>query len=214
MAKKKKTSKDTEPAPKCCYETGPCKLMAEFSHGGAADRGKGIFAMSNIVNMRTMTTKFYHKGFFFRSEYTEKAGVMLNFCPWCGADLEKWLMAFAAEWEADAKAWDRKHPEAGEKRAKAKAEHEKERREFLDNLDPKVREALKKLSDRQKEALQEAWMRDGRYVHGSPHVHFNTVESICRPDRKLVSKGRTLNKFGIRVRDAAQEIPSGYSLSA
>ena len=213
MAKKKK-AKDSEPNLTCSYENGPCKLMAKFSHGGAADRGKGIFSMSNVVNMRTMTTKFYHKGFFFRSEYTEKAGVMLNFCPWCGADLGTWMNAFAKAWEADAKEWDKKHPEADAKRAKAKVEHEKERREFLDNLDPKVREALGKLSDRQKEALQESWMRDGQFMRGAPHVHPNTVESICRPDRKLVSKGKKLSKFGLRVRDAAQEIPTGYALSA
>lgn len=195
---------------KCSYEDGPCEAMARYAHPGAADRGKGIFAMSNIMNVRTLSAKMYHKGFFFRSDYTEKNGIMLYYCPWCGADLGKWYEAFAKDFNADADAFDKKHPDAGEKRAKAKTKFEKERQEFIDKLDPEVRDALRKLNEKQREALLESWMRDGRFLHGAPGVHPNTVESICRKDRGLVSKGRTLNDFGIKVRKAAQEIPSGY----
>lgn len=211
MPRKSKKPKFPE---KCNYKDGPCESMAKFAHGGAADRGKGIFAMSNIMNMRTMQGKMYHKGFFFRSDYTEKAGVMLNYCPWCGADLMEWLKAFAAEFNADTEAWDKKHPQADEKRAKAKADFEKERQEFIDNLDPKVWAAIKKLSNRQQEVLLEAWNSDGKFIHGMPGVRYSTVDSICNSDRKLVTKGRTLNAFGKKVRTALQEIPSGYSLAA
>lgn len=200
---------------KCDYKTGACeglKQMLSYDNGG---RGKGIIALSNIVNMRN-PGKMYHKGFFLRSDATKtkdgkNPGVMLDFCPWCGADLREWLRQAQAEFKADAEAFDKKHPDYDEKRAKAKAEYEKERQEFLDKLDPEVRKALKKLSENQQIALLEAWLDDGRYVHGAPGVHANTIESIRNPERKLVDKGR-LTAFGKKVRTAAREIPSGYMI--
>lgn len=188
---------------KCSYKDGPCRLMAEFSHPGNSPQGKGIFAMSNVVNMNNLG-KVYHKGFFFRSDCTEKNGVMLNFCPWCGADLGKWLSEFYDEFDADDAAWKKANPHAEEKRAKKEARFKKERQEFLDGLEPEIKTVLTNLSEKQREALNEAWTEDGRFLNGSG-VHHKTIESICNPDRGLVSKGRKLNTFGIKVREAAQE---------
>lgn len=198
---------------KCDYKTGACKGMRDLSSYDNGGRGKGIIAASNIVNVRVMG-KMFHKGFFLRSEGTKDAGhkngVMLNFCPWCGADLQEWHRQFREEFEAEAKKFDEKNPDYEERKAKAKAEFEKERQEFLDQLDPEVRKALTKLTYKQQEALQEAWVEDGRFLNGTD-VRHNTIESIKNPDRKLVSKGR-LTTFGKKVREAAQEIPSGYML--
>lgn len=198
---------------KCDYKTGPCEGMRKLSGFDNGGRGTGIVALSNVINIRALG-KTYHKGFCLRSEATKaeghKGGVMLNYCPWCGADLQEWYRQFAEDFNAEAKAFDEANPDYDERKAKAKAEFEKERQEFLDGLDPEVRKALTKLSYKQQEALQEAWMEDGRFLHGTG-AHHSTIESIKNPDRKLVAKGR-LTPFGKKVREAAQEIPSGYAL--
>lgn len=78
---------------KCSYENGPCELMQKFARGSDDNtpRAKGIFAFDNLVNMKDPQSKRHHAGFFFRDpETTGKQGVMLNFCPWCGANLEAW----------------------------------------------------------------------------------------------------------------------------
>ena len=195
----------------CDYKSGPCKGMKELCSYDNGGRGKGIIAADNIMNIRVMG-KMFHKGFFLRSEGTKEAGhkngVMLNFCPWCGADLQEWHHQFREEFEAEATKFDKANPDHDKRKAKAKAEFEKEREEFLEKLDPEVRKALKKLSYKQQEALLEAWMDDGRFLHGTG-VHHNTVESIRNPERKLVSKGR-LTPFGKKVRQAARDVPSGY----
>jgi hypothetical protein len=85
---------------KCSHETGPCKLMAKFARGGAdtSPRAKGIFAFDNLVNTKDPTAEFHHAGFFFRDpDTTGTRGVMLNFCPWCGGDLEAWTEAALAK---------------------------------------------------------------------------------------------------------------------
>lgn len=74
--------------------------MQKFAQSGegSGPRSKGLFAFTNLVNMKDPGRKFHHAGFFFRDpETTGTKGVMLNFCPWCGGDLEAWTNAALAE---------------------------------------------------------------------------------------------------------------------
>lgn len=84
---------------KCSYEDGPCALMAKYHRGGqgTSPRSKGLFSLNNFMTLKK-PGKFFHAGFFFRDpELTTGKGVMLNFCPWCGGNLEAWTNAALAD---------------------------------------------------------------------------------------------------------------------
>lgn len=88
---------------KCSYEVGPCIGMQNHSHGSDSGKRAGIFALDNRVVLTDPKMRMFHMGFTFKGSPDKrvgKAGVMLNFCPWCGADLGVWLAAFRADIDA------------------------------------------------------------------------------------------------------------------
>lgn len=89
-----------EPNLKCSYEVGPCIGMDNHSHGPESFKRSGIFALSNRCVVTDPKIRMFHMGFAFKGspdKRVPKAGVMLNFCPWCGADLMIWLDAYRAD---------------------------------------------------------------------------------------------------------------------
>lgn len=85
---------------KCSYENGPCINMANNSHDPESTKRSGIFALSNRIVMHDPNLKFFHMGFALKGSpdpRVPKAGVMLNFCPWCGEDLMKWLESYRSD---------------------------------------------------------------------------------------------------------------------
>lgn len=93
----------SEPNLKCSYETGPCVHMEANSHGPDSRKRAGIFALSNRVVMSDPKVRMFHMGFALKGSPDPKvgnAGVVLNFCPWCGADLGEWLAAYRKDIDA------------------------------------------------------------------------------------------------------------------
>jgi hypothetical protein len=89
-----------EPNLKCSYEAGACIGMDNHSHGPESSKRAGIFALSNRVVMSDPKFRMFHMGFVLKGSpdfRVGKPGVMLNFCPWCGADLMAWLEAYTAD---------------------------------------------------------------------------------------------------------------------
>jgi hypothetical protein len=88
---------------KCSYDVGPCIGMESHSRGPDSTKRAGIFALSNRVVMSDPFGRRFHMGFALRGSPDErvgKAGVLLNYCPWCGADLMAWLDAYQADIKA------------------------------------------------------------------------------------------------------------------
>lgn len=82
---------------KCSYEVGPCIGMQNHSRGSNSTKRAGIFALDNRVVLTDPKFRMFHMGFALRGSPDKrvgKAGVILNFCPWCGADLGEWLAAY------------------------------------------------------------------------------------------------------------------------
>ncbi len=86
-----------EPNLKCSYAAGPCVGMDNHSHDSWSTKRAGIFALDNRVVLSDPSMRTFHAGFTLKGSpdaRVPKAGVMLNFCPWCGADLMEWLAAY------------------------------------------------------------------------------------------------------------------------
>lgn len=198
---------------KCSYKN-PCHGMASYASANeSSGNAKGLFSLENMMNIKTGT--MYHVGFFIRGSRTPKNGIMLNFCPFCGVDLDKeWYAKARAEHDAAIAKYDQKNPSHDEKWARAKKLFKKEQRAYYESLDPSVKKTLKKLSEPQRLALLESYTSEGKFLHGAPGVSWSTLESLEREDRGLMEKGRRrLNKFGLQVREAARGVPQGYSLN-
>lgn len=91
---------DADPNLKCSYEDGPCIAMQNHAHGSDSGKRSGIVALDNRVVLHDPKFRFFHMGFALRGSpdpRVARRGVMLNFCPWCGADLEEWLAAYQAD---------------------------------------------------------------------------------------------------------------------
>lgn len=88
----------SEPNLKCSYPT-PCIGMDNHALPNDSRKG-GIHALDNRVVLTDPSQRMFHMGFALRPSphpNAGKAGVMLNFCPWCGGDLMAWLEAFRAD---------------------------------------------------------------------------------------------------------------------
>lgn len=88
---------------KCSYQDGPCIDMQNNAHGSQSGKSTGIVALDNRVVMTDPNMRMFHMGFALKGSPDKrvgKAGVLLNFCPWCGADLGEWLAAYQKDIEA------------------------------------------------------------------------------------------------------------------
>lgn len=73
---------------KCTY-LKPCESMATFYDANErSNNAKGLFSLENFCNFH-VSPKFYHMGFFIRGKYTPKGGIMISYCPFCGANLDE-----------------------------------------------------------------------------------------------------------------------------
>lgn len=84
---------NSPPRSRCNYDTGPCNAMSRHSRSAHAAPRSGIVALNNYMNVTSLVgdVRFHHKGFALKGAGVHgegrKRGVMLNFCPWCGAEL-------------------------------------------------------------------------------------------------------------------------------
>ena len=88
-----------EPNLKCSYPI-PCIGMDNHSRGPESGKHAGIFALSSRCVVSDPKVRMFHMGFVLKGSPDErvgKAGVMLNFCPWCGSDLMQWLEAYQSD---------------------------------------------------------------------------------------------------------------------
>ncbi len=90
---------------KCSYSNGPCVGMTNHSYGSHTypSRKGGIYALNNRTILNDPKLKMFHMGFVLRpSPHPDagKAGVLLNFCPWCGADLREWYEEYQDDIES------------------------------------------------------------------------------------------------------------------
>lgn len=196
---------------KCDYDTGPCKGM-KMVYMGNCERGNGLFALDNLMNFKT--GDFFHGGFYVRTPGTGKNGLMLNFCPFCGSDLMKnWHKKYKAASAASRQKFEKENPEYEDDYKEAKADFEQRLRAYMEGLDKDVRESISKLSTKQREGLLEAWDSSGKFWHGTM-VRQNTIDSICRVSRGLTEHPfqSKLSLFGMKVRKALEDMPSGFML--
>ena len=78
---------------RCSYEHGPCQSMADHSRPSTEGKRAGIVAQDNRCLVTDPELRLFHAGcalFGSPDQRVRKSGVMLNFCPWCGADLMQW----------------------------------------------------------------------------------------------------------------------------
>ena len=93
-------SADTRPADepvalKCAYETGPCSAMQRHATSAHEAKRTGIVALDNRLNIKAPGFRMMHAGFaLMGAPGLGRRPLMLNFCPWCGADLMAWHDAY------------------------------------------------------------------------------------------------------------------------
>jgi hypothetical protein len=85
---------------KCEYPT-PCSMIDGHTLPNGTRKG-GIVALDNRVWLGD-PSRYFHMGFALKpSPHPEvgKQGVMFNFCPFCGANLNDWLRSYEADMAA------------------------------------------------------------------------------------------------------------------
>jgi hypothetical protein len=85
---------------KCTYEAGPCPAMKRHADlSSESNRRSGIFALDNRLDLKASEFRMYHGGFALKGSPSVPGNqlVMLNFCPWCGADVMAWHNAYRAD---------------------------------------------------------------------------------------------------------------------